>query len=338
MRRFWLFLGTVALSVTLTLGCTPGGGNVPDTNEQASSASMVVDAGVASASYACDELPLERAGVSLHLGRIQREGAKPTRDILLVHGVTYSSHEFDIDYQDYSLARFLACRGYAVWSLDIAGFGHSDVVEDGFLPDSQYASEDINAAVERIVEETGHGKVDVLGWSWGTITTSLYAKNHPEHLGKLVLYAPILSGIGATDVAEPFHHNTWEHAASDFQMTEDGAYDLSVTDPVIIEEFCSSCWHHDGESSPNGGRRDICVPQNELLIDLKAISVPTLLIHGDADPYLNYELLEDALDELPDGSDHVVIHGGSHVVMIEAPYYHEFQGAVAGFLGGDVNA
>jgi pimeloyl-ACP methyl ester carboxylesterase len=165
-----------------------------------------------------------------------------------------------------------------------------------------------------------------------------FAAEHPEHIDRLILYAPILSGIGAYDVPDAFHHNTWEHAASDFQMTEDGAYDLSVTDPVIIEEFCSSCWHHDGESSPNGGRRDICVPQNELLIDLKAISVPTLLIHGDADPYLNYELLEGALDELPDGSDHVVIHGGSHVVMIEAPYYHEFQGAVAGFLGGDVNA
>ncbi len=299
---------------------------------------MPTDAEVVSVSYDCDELPLERAGVSLYLGRIQVEGAKPTRDILLVHGVTYSSHEFDIDYQDYSLAHFLARQGYAVWSLDIAGFGHSGEVEDGFLPDSQYASEDINAAVERIVEETGHDKVDVLGWSWGTITTSLYAKNHPEHLGRLVLYAPILSGVGAADVEEPFHHNTWEHAASDFQMKNDGTYDLSVTDPVVIEEFCSTCWHHDGESSPNGGRRDICVPQDELLIDLKAISVPTLLIHGDADPYLNYDLLERALDELPEGSEHVVIHGGSHVVMIEAPYYHEFQGAVAGFLGGDVNA
>ncbi len=336
MRRFWLFLGAMALSATLTLGCTPRGGNVPATNGQASSAPVAANAEAASTDYACDELPLERAGVSLHLGRIQMEGTKSTRDILLVHGVTYSSHEFDIDYQDYSLARFLARQGYTVWLLDIAGFGHSGEVEDGFMPDSQYASEDINAAVERIVEETGREKVDVLGWSWGTITTSLYAKNHPEHLGKLVLYAPILSGIGAADVEEPFHHNTWEHAASDFQMTEDGAYDLSITDPVIIEEFCSSCWHHDGESSPNGGRRDICIPQDERLIDLKAISVPTLLVHGDADPYLNYSLLEGALDELPEGSERVVIHGGSHVVMIEAPYYHEFQGAVAGFLGSDV--
>ena len=81
----------------------------------------------------------------------------------------------------------------------------------------------------------------VLGWSWGTVTASLYAKNHPEHLGRLVLYAPILSGIGAVDVKKPFHHNTWEHAASDFQMTDDGTYDLSITDPVVIEEFCSSC-------------------------------------------------------------------------------------------------
>ena len=42
--------------------------------------------------------------------------------------------------------------GYDVWRLDIAGFGRSEAVTDGFLPDSGYAAEDIGAAVEKIVE------------------------------------------------------------------------------------------------------------------------------------------------------------------------------------------
>ena len=128
--------------------------------------------------------------------------------VLLIHGVTYSSHEFDIDYKDYSLVRRLAREGYAVWRLDIAGFGQSGEVEDGFLPDSDYAAEDINAAVEEIVKESGDDKIDVLGWSWGTVTTGRFAADHPEHINRLVLYAPILSGIGEADITEPFHHNT----------------------------------------------------------------------------------------------------------------------------------
>nr|MCR5625789.1 lysophospholipase [Lachnospiraceae bacterium] len=89
------------------------------------------------------EIPLERNGIILHLDRISVEGEEPVKDILLIHGVTYSSNEFDTDYKDYSLVRKLAKEGYNVWRLDIAGFGQSGQVDDGFMPDSDYAAKDI---------------------------------------------------------------------------------------------------------------------------------------------------------------------------------------------------
>ncbi len=283
-------------------------------------------------SYSCQEYSLERNGISLHLDCVRSEKTAQGKNILLIHGVTYSSHEFDIDYEDYSLVRRLAREGYAVWRLDIAGFGRSEQVEDGFMPDSDYAAEDINAAVMRIVSETGQEKTDVLGWSWGTVTVSRFAAKYPEHIGKLVLYAPILSGIGDYEVTEAFHHNTWEHAADDFQKDAEGGFDHVITDPAVIEMFCSGCWHYDGEESPNGGRRDICVSESEKLIDLKKITVPALVICGDNDPYLNYELVGRALDELPEGSSLEMIEGGSHVVYIEKPYYRDFQDRLIRFL------
>lgn len=282
--------------------------------------------------YSCQEYPLERNGLALHLDCVKAEGAQPTDNILLVHGVTYSSHEFDIDYEDYSLVRFLAREGYAVWRLDIAGFGRSEAVEDGFVPDSDYAAEDIAAALEAIVRQTGAEKLDLLGWSWGTVTVSRCAAAHPEHIDKLVLYAPILSGIGEYEVSEPFHHNTWEHAADDFQRSADGGFDTAIADPVVMEMFCSSCWHYDGDSSPNGGRRDICVSPAERLIDLEAISVPTLVICGDSDPYLNYDLVNTATERLPEGSALEKLEGGSHVVYIEKPFYRDFQTRLLRFL------
>ena len=90
-----------------------------------------------------ETVPLERNRVPLHLERYVEKDGKRKQPLLLVHGVTYSSHEFDVDYKDYSLARYFAGHGFEVWLLDIAGFGNSGSVGDGFRPDSDYAAEDI---------------------------------------------------------------------------------------------------------------------------------------------------------------------------------------------------
>lgn len=313
--------GTAQISTTET-----------ETAKSPTADSKTPEVGQADLDYSYEEYPLERNGIALHLDCMKLEDTKPEKNILLIHGVTYSSHEFDVNYEDYSLVRFLARNGYAVWRLDIAGFGQSEEVEDGFLPDTSYASEDINAAVEKICQESGQSKIDVLGWSWGTMTVSRFAGNHPEHLRKLVLYAPILKGIGEDDVTEAFHHNTWESAAEDFQKKEDGTFDYSIADPTVIEVFCSNSWHYDKDSSPNGGRRDVCVNESVSLIDLTKITVPTLVIYGDKDPYLNYQSVDAALDDLPQGSVLEKIEGASHVAYIEKPFYRDFQGRLIRFL------
>ena len=131
---------------------------------------------------------------------------------------------------------------------------------------------------------------------------------------------------------EDFHYNTWEHAADDFQRGEDGNFDLTITDPVIIEMYCSSCWHYDRDYSPNGGRRDLLVDSSVKLIDTESITVPTLVICGDKDPYLNYDLVNGVTDSLPEGSALEVIPGASHAVMIEAPFYQDFQSRLIDYL------
>ena len=53
-----------------------------------------------------ENIPLERNGIQLHLERYAEQNGLEKKPLLLVHGVTYSSHEFDVDYGDYSLARY----------------------------------------------------------------------------------------------------------------------------------------------------------------------------------------------------------------------------------------
>ena len=171
-----------------------------------------------------------------------------------------------------------------------------------------------------------------MGWSWGTVTVSRFAAKHPDQIRRVILYAPILYGVGEYDVSDPFHYNTWEHAADDFQKNADGSFDDSITEKNVIDVFCSNCWRYDGKSSPNGGRRDICVADSVELIDLSKLSNPTLIIYGTADPYLYPDKIENAKNRLPEGSAVNVIEGASHVMMLEKPYYHDFQDKVITFL------
>ncbi len=275
--------------------------------------------------------PLERDGVKLHL-----ECLKSGRDgepLLLVHGLTYSSHEFDVNYKDYSLARFFARRGFNVWLLDIAGYGQSGEVEDGFTPDSDYAAEDILAAATLILEHEGRKSLDVLGWSWGTVTAGRFAAENPELVKKLVLYAPIVAGLGDVDVEEEFNHNTWIHAAGDFQKNKDGSINNDITEPEVVSTFQSNCWRYDKDSSPNGGRRDLLVVPSERLIPTEDIDVPVLVIAGSKDEYVSPELCREAFKILKNKDSRLeIVDGAGHAMMMEKPYYRTFRQKVLEFL------
>ena len=282
--------------------------------------------------YEIKNFPLERNGIHLHLERITLTNNKPTKDILLIHGLTYSSHEFDVAYKDYSLTRFLARNDYNVWLLDITGYGQSDPIENGFIVDSNYAAEDIHAAVKFISDQSGQRKIDILGWSWGTVTTSKFTAKHPEMIHKLILYAPIFSGLGEGKVTESHHKNTWKNAAEDFQTNNVGEIDFAVVEPATAAMFLSNCWRYDKDSSPNGGRRDLLVSEDKRLIFLESLKVPTMIIEGSKDPYINRQQLKTAIEQHSNDFEFIEIEGGSHIMMLETLYYKTFQNEVIKFL------
>ena len=278
-------------------------------------------------------VPLERNHVTLHLERYTTQDGQRKNPVLFVHGVTYSSHEFDVDYKDYSLARYFARHGFEVWLLDIAGFGNSGSVRDGFQPNSDYAAEDIAAAVQCILKRNQISAMDVLGWSWGTVTTGRFAARYPGMVRRLVLYAPIVAGLGEQQVIEPFHTNTWMHAAEDFQTAPDGGIDFSIVEKPVADTYLSNAWRSDKTSSPNGGRRDLLVSTDARLIPTADIKAPTLIIAGSKDPYVSPALCEEAYKSLPSkDSKLVMIAGAGHAMLMERPYYRKFREKVRAFL------
>lgn len=278
-------------------------------------------------------VPLEREGVKLYLESFRIQDAQGKDPILLVHGLTYSSHEFDVNFGDYSLLRFLAANGYEVWLLDIAGYGNSQPVEDGFKPNSDYAAEDIAAAVKLILAKRGRKEMDVLGWSWGTVTSGRFAAKYPELVRRLVLYAPIVAGLGDIKVTLPFNENTWLHAAGDFQVKADKTIDYDIVEPAVADTFLSNCWRYDKNSSPNGGRRDLLVAPDKRLIPTANINAPVLIIAGSKDDYVSPSLCEEAFATLTDKDSRIeIIDGAAHAMMMEKPYYKVFRTKVLEFL------
>lgn len=278
-------------------------------------------------------VPLEREGVKLYLESFRTRDAQEKDPILLVHGLTYSSHEFDVNYGDYSLLRFLVANGYEVWLLDIAGYGNSQPVADGFTPNSDYAAEDIAAAVRLILARCGRKEMDVLGWSWGTVTSGRFAAKYPELVRRLVLYAPIVAGLADVNVTSPFNENTWVHAAGDFQVKADKTIDYDIVEPAVADTFLSNCWRYDKNSSPNGGRRDLLVAPDKRLIPTADIKAPVLIIVGSKDDYVSPALCKEAFATLSNKDSRIeIIDGAAHAMMMEKPYYKVFRAKVLEFL------
>lgn len=272
-------------------------------------------------------------GLNLHVKTFRQDHGKPLKHILLIHGLTYSSHEFHMDHGDYSLVKFLSENGFQVWTMDIAGYGLSEKPEDGFIVNTAYAAEDI-AAVVQFIRNTGQiDRIDLLGWSWGTATSTQMVASHASWVRKLVLYAPITSGYDGKEPQEDWHHNTWVHAASDFQV-KDGVIDYHIIEKPVANLFLANCWKYDQDSSPNGGRKDLLKGRNEKLIRAESLKVPTLFIGGDRDAYLKWDEIVAIYNRHPakDKSRLVRIEGGAHALMMEKPYYRQFRNEVLGFL------
>ncbi|MES2614330.1 MAG: alpha/beta hydrolase [Bdellovibrionota bacterium] len=282
---------------------------------------------------------LEHNHFNLFLEKIERKDtAKSTLkvpDILLVHGLTFSSHQFDVNYQDYSLARFLTKSGARVWLLDITGYGRSTKPKDGFIVNGKYASEDVLAAINFIRQKEKVDKINVLGWSFGTISCSLAAAKHPNWINSLILYAPIHHGLGLPPPQTDYQKFSPLSTEDDFQkLPGKNTINPAITDTNLFNLYRKQCQMYDGAGSPNGCRKDLFQSKSVELFKPSLLLIPTLVIAGDQDSYVNWEKdIPPIMKLLPNPKSKAVeIRGGSHVVMLEKPYHNQFQLEVWNFL------
>ena len=142
-------------------------------------------------------VPAKDSSVQLYVRNKHAEGMSaftPGKTVLFVHGATYPSETaFDLPLDGLSWMDYIAQHGYDVYLMDVRGYGHStrppqmDSPPDQNPPfaDSLTAAADISAVVDYILARRKLQKLDLLSWSWGTVTSSIYATAHPDKVGRL---------------------------------------------------------------------------------------------------------------------------------------------------------
>jgi pimeloyl-ACP methyl ester carboxylesterase len=238
------------------------------------------------------------------------------RPVLLLHGATFGAALLDFQRPGYSLMGALAKRGSTVYALDIRGYGTSHDFAAMTLPaagappfaTAEDVAGDIAAAATFILERESAAALDLVGFSWGSITAARFAADRPERVGSLVLYAPLYAETNSTwldRIADPQNRSRLDPelgayrliARDDVARRWDG--DLPAGDPALhredgmIELLFEAAVGLDPQSSrhtprafrcPNGALADLVrVFNGEPLYDPARLTMPVLLLRGADD-------------------------------------------------------
>lgn len=121
------------------------------------------------------------------------------RIAVMMHGATYPATAFDLPLAGKSWMDYLAERGFDVYALDLPGYGRSTRPAAMEQPADQNpplmrgtdAVKALGSVVDFVLKRRGAGKLNLIGWSWGTTLTATYTTQNPGKIARLALYAPV---------------------------------------------------------------------------------------------------------------------------------------------------
>jgi pimeloyl-ACP methyl ester carboxylesterase len=289
------------------------------------------------------------ADATLYLRERLPAGADPKlleKAVLFVHGATYPGITFDLEIDGYDWMTQVATAGFAAYALDLRGYGRStrpaamaDPPEKNApFSRAKDAAADVGDAVEFILDRTGADRVDLVGWSWGTVITGMYAAEHGDKVDKLVLYAPIYSlenPDGKAWLADPGNQGQLKQLGAyrtvGFEQTgERWASQIVPEDKSQWrDEEVLQTWFDALLATEPAGAEVVRAPNGVLvdlwevfharpLYDAGRIEVPTLVIRGDADGDSTHEDAFGLFEALgAQDKQYVVIGNATHFLSLE---------------------
>lgn len=245
----------------------------------------------------------------------EKSAAQADEAILLVHGRTWSAlPDFDlqVEGEDLSLMDGLVDEGYAVFAIDLRGYGETPRDDSGWLTPDRAAA-DVAIVLEWIdARQDLRRAPHLFGWSMGSTISQLVAQRHPSQMSSLTLYGywRDLDEILPDDEAgiTPLRQtNTAAAAASDFITP--GSISRRAVDGFVAAALAS-----------DPIRVDIRRLDHYNALDPAKVTVPTLVLQGEFDPIAPTERQVKLFSRLGTGHRQwVVIPGGDHAAHLEKP-------------------
>src|SRR5579863_6144446 len=234
----------------------------------------------------------KKGGLALYIFRKRvgtpgpEERLKPV--LFLAHGSSVSSRpSFDLTvpgHGDYSLMDKFAEYGFDVWTMDFEGYGRSGMAAGN--SDIATGADDIKAAAEVMLRETGQSRFHLMGESSGALRAGVFAMLHPECVERLVLVSFTYTGEGSPTLTkrsqQADYYRTHNRRPRDREMirsvfTRDkpGTSDPAVGDALADAELKF------GNDVPTGTYLDMTA--NLPIVDPLKIKNPLLIVRGEFD-------------------------------------------------------
>jgi pimeloyl-ACP methyl ester carboxylesterase len=208
--------------------------------------------------------------------------------------------------------------GYRAIVLDNRDCGKSSPCEG-----ISYELPDMAKDVVAVMEEEGIERTYVFGISMGGMIAQELALNHPEKVEKLILCATHPGGKNRVDAAPEVLAGIFSRATSD-DPVEDLARGLgSLMGPGFAEAnheilmALAKRRMQDGSDAEGFMRQMDAILRFDSWSRLPGLKVPSLVIHGDADPLVPYPNGQKIASRIP--TELITLNGVGHFVPLEDP-------------------
>ncbi|WP_299037849.1 alpha/beta fold hydrolase [uncultured Pseudokineococcus sp.] len=257
------------------------------------------------------------------------------RPVVLVHGWPLSGRSWEAQ------VPALVGAGYRVITYDRRGFGDSSRPWHGYDYDTLAA--DLHALLEHLdVRDAA-----LVGFSMGGGEVVRYLARHgTERASREVLASAVPPYLHATDdnpdggLDDATIDQFQQGVASDrpdFLETFTERFFTADGRVVVSEAQRRATWDEAVRASPKATYDCIATfGLTDLRDDVRAVTVPTLVIHGDSDAVVPFEVSGRRSAEMVEGCELVVVEGGPHGVNVS--HARQFNAALLDFLGGRTTA
>jgi pimeloyl-ACP methyl ester carboxylesterase len=233
------------------------------------------------------------------------------RPVVLIHGWPLSSDTFD----HASVA--LAERGCRVIAPDRRGFGRSDQPWDGYDYDS-FATD-----VEAVLDDAGiGGEVAVAGFSMGGGEVARLVSRNPQRISRAVLIGSVVPfllktednpGGAPREVFDGMIEGIAKDRADFFRTFLNSFFGVGTLTSPVSEAELDDAWR---QAMMAGLRPTLaCVrafSETDFRPDLESFTMPTLIIHGDADAIVPIDLTSRTAARAIPGAKLIEYEGGPH--------------------------